>query len=173
MAKTINEIMAEDDTPPYTFQDFQREKLELEYKFLEAYEITPDKIEECISDGTLPCHNALVERWIDLMEIKDRVSPDDPKPEKVAEPPAMPFPQWAKDLLRNVLKNNQLPWRVEQDWTWEVLTKDGTCVGKFQKSQQAVEMIRAAIQVDREDRRGREEVNKLYRENGLDDLVEE
>jgi hypothetical protein len=172
-AKTIGDLVREFDDPPYTFQDFQREKLELEYKFLEAYEISPEDIDGYISNGTLPCHNPLVERWIDLMALKDRFSKDDPKPEKVNEPPPLPYPQWARDLLRPVIKRNPLPWKVEQDWTYEVLAANGTCVGKFQKPQQAVEMIRAAIQIDREDRRGREEVNKLYKEHGLDDLVEE
>lgn len=101
MAKTINEIMAEDDAPPYTFQDFQREKLELEYKFLEAYEITPDKIDECISDGTLPCHNALVERWIDLMAIKDRVSPESrPHKETAPKPQSIGVEQLGEELER-------------------------------------------------------------------------
>jgi hypothetical protein len=103
-AKTINELLQEFNDPEFTYQDFLREKMELEYKFLEAYEITPDKIDEAISDGTLPCHNALVERWTDLMAIKDRVSPEDPpKKEQGRKVPKVDIEQLGSELERAAL----------------------------------------------------------------------
>lgn len=33
-------------------------------------------------------------------------------------------------MVGPVLRAHSLPWRVEQDWTWEVLAADGACIAK-------------------------------------------
>lgn len=51
---------------------------------------------------------------------------------------------WARELLFRQLMKHPLPWTVDQDWTFEVLDSKGACIAKFQRSDQAEEMIAAA-----------------------------
>lgn len=52
--------------------------------------------------------------------------------------------EWARELLYRQIKKHPLPWKVDQDWTWEVIAADGTCLAKFQTCSQAEEMVAAA-----------------------------
>jgi hypothetical protein len=55
----------------------------------------------------------------------------------------------ASDLLERVLfqqtLQHQLPWRVESDWTEEVITSDGYCIAKCQTLEEAVSIIAVAM----------------------------
>lgn len=71
------------------------------------------------------------------------------------------MPKWTEELLSQVLYRYSLPWHVEQDWTWEVIAANGTCIAKFQKPSQAEEMIRAAEALKADLDKGREELKAM------------
>jgi hypothetical protein len=50
----------------------------------------------------------------------------------------------SSDRLRLLVDRHPLPWALDQDWTWEVLASDGTCVGKFMTSGEAARFIALA-----------------------------
>ena len=52
--------------------------------------------------------------------------------------------EWARELLYRQIMKHPLPWKVEQDWTWEVIAANGTCLAKFRFQHQAEEMVAAA-----------------------------
>jgi len=52
--------------------------------------------------------------------------------------------EWARELLWRQIKKHPLPWKVDQDWTWEVIAANGTCLAKFRYQHQAEEMVAAA-----------------------------
>lgn len=71
MAKTINELLEEFNDPPFTAEDFARERMELIAEFRLKYALNNDEqINEAIRTYRLPCCNDLVERWISLMAFK-------------------------------------------------------------------------------------------------------
>jgi len=80
--------------------------------------------------------------------------------------------EWARELLWRQIMKNPLPWKVEQDWTWEVIAANGTCIAKFQKWSQAQEMVSAAealqIYVTESKKQADEELKAL----GYDDLFD-
>lgn len=52
--------------------------------------------------------------------------------------------EWARELLFRQIMKHPLPWRIDEDWTKEVIAADGACIAKFQTYAQAQEMIDAA-----------------------------
>lgn len=69
--KTINELLEEFNDPPFTAEDFARERLVLIAEFRLKYALNnEDQINEAIRTYRLPCVNDLVERWISLMAFK-------------------------------------------------------------------------------------------------------
>lgn len=68
MTKTINELLEEFGDPPYTKEDYLKEKAELEKLIFEKYGIKPDDIDAAMKEHRIPhsCHpdNDLCDRWI-------------------------------------------------------------------------------------------------------------
>lgn len=60
-----------------------------------------------------------------------------------------PTQSGASDLLESVLfqqaLQHPLPWRIESDWTEEVITSDGYCIAKCRTVKEAVSIIAVAM----------------------------
>ena len=70
MTKTMEELLAECSNV-FTEADYVRERTELRAKFKLHFGLNNDEeIEEAIRTFRLPCENALVEGWIELMAFK-------------------------------------------------------------------------------------------------------
>jgi hypothetical protein len=80
----------------------------------------------------------------------------------------MSAPAWADQLLRALLARHPLPWTIDQDWTWEVIAADGTCIAKFQKHDEAYDMVRYAEEFKAEDDRGYAIMKEFLLANGID-----
>jgi len=64
---TINDLLAMDDTPPFSERDFYRERAKLNDAFLMDYGIvTADAIDAFIRSGDINDASDLVERWLSL-----------------------------------------------------------------------------------------------------------
>lgn len=66
MAKTIEELLEEFDDPPYTKEDYLKEKAEIEKALFDKYNLKPDEIEAAMREHKIPhdCANDLVDRWV-------------------------------------------------------------------------------------------------------------
>jgi hypothetical protein len=80
---------------------------------------------------------------------------------------------WAKELLFRQLMKHPLPWKVDQDWTWEVLAADGACIAKFQTCHQAEEMIAAAEALQIYLVESKREADDHLRKLGYNDLFDD
>lgn len=70
-SKSIDDLLEEFGDPPFTADDFVREKWVLMARFeLEHALNDEDQINEAIRTYRLPCTNTLVEQWVDLMAFK-------------------------------------------------------------------------------------------------------
>lgn len=47
-------------------------------------------------------------------------------------------------VLLHALLSHPLPWRVDQDWTWEVLAADGATIAKCRTPEQAQAVVSLA-----------------------------
>lgn len=68
-APTIDDLLAEFGTESFTLADFQRERAELELRFLAVHGTHAEDIDAAIRRGVLPCTDSLVEEWIDLWAL--------------------------------------------------------------------------------------------------------
>lgn len=75
-----------------------------------------------------------------------------------------------KFFVRGLLQRHPLPWRLERDWTWEVIDADNTCFAKFQSDAAGQELIDFAVKLADEDAKAAEEANRFLREAGIDPL---
>lgn len=75
-----------------------------------------------------------------------------------------------KFFVRGLLKRHPLPWRLEQDWTWEVIDANNTCLAKFRSDAAASELIDFATKLAVDDAKAEEEVNRFLHEAGIDPL---
>lgn len=61
----------------------------------------------------------------------------------------MSQPPTEHDLFGSVLfqqaLQHPLPWRIESDWTEEVIASDGYCIAKCETPEEAEAIIRAAV----------------------------
>lgn len=71
-----------------------------------------------------------------------------------------------RQLVHGMLREHPLPWRVERDWTYEVLDPRGlgaaSEVMKCHTASQAMALIALAEEVDRDHRRGAAEVDEMF-----------
>lgn len=58
--------------------------------------------------------------------------------------------QMIRSLLFRQIFNNPLPWRIERDWSYEVIASNGYIIAKCQKHQEAMEIIEKAEKLRRE-----------------------
>lgn len=70
---------------------------------------------------------------------------DDDTNNETAERDALRF------VLRHALLAHPLPWRIEQDWTWEVLAADGATIAKCMTPAQAQAVVSLAETMTAED----------------------
>ncbi len=68
-APSIDDLLAEFGTEAFTLADYQRERADLERRFLAVHGTHAEDIEVAIRRGLLPCTDPLVEEWVDLMSI--------------------------------------------------------------------------------------------------------
>jgi hypothetical protein len=71
-------------------------------------------------------------------------------------------------LVRRLLSSHPLPWRIEHDWTVEVIDANNRVVEKFMNDAMANDLIAAAVVVHANDEKGRAEVDALLAEYGID-----
>ena len=63
---------------------------------------------------------------------------------------AMTPEQMIRCLLFYQILNNPLPWKIERDWTYEVIAVNGQVIAKCQAHEQAMEIIRTAEKIKKE-----------------------
>lgn len=80
---------------------------------------------------------------------------------------------WAKELLFRQLMKHPLPWKIDQDWTWEVIAADGACLAKFIYPHQAEEMVSAAEALQVYLVESKREADDHLRKLGYDDLIDD
>lgn len=75
MGKTINELLEEFNDPPFTYQDYLKEKAEVEKVICEKYNLKPEEIEQAMREHRIPhdCANDLVDRWVSNEAIRPYV----------------------------------------------------------------------------------------------------
>lgn len=77
---TLNELLAEDDAPPFTERDYHRERAELQEQFLMTYGVvSADDINRRIRSGEIDDGNDLVERWLSLQDAERHLDLEPPK----------------------------------------------------------------------------------------------
>jgi len=55
-----------------------------------------------------------------------------------------------RNLLFHQLLNNPLPWKIDRDWTYEVVASNGSTIAKVQTPDEADEIIKAAEGIRKE-----------------------
>src|SRR5260221_707216 len=80
---------------------------------------------------------------------------------------------WAKELLFRQLMKHPLPWKIDQDWTYEVIDAKNNCIAKFQSCHQAEEMIAAAEALQVYLIESKREADEHLRKMGYADLFAE
>jgi hypothetical protein len=80
---------------------------------------------------------------------------------------------WAKELLFRQMMKHPLPWKVEQDWTWEVIAADGACIAKFQTWSDAQVMVSAAEALQVYLVESKREADDHMRKLGYADLIDD
>jgi hypothetical protein len=73
-ASRIEDLLAEFDTKPFTLADYQRERAELERRFLASHGTHAEDIDTAIRRGILLCNDPLVEEWVALQALAPYVS---------------------------------------------------------------------------------------------------
>jgi hypothetical protein len=68
-APSIDDLLAEFETEPFTLAEFQRERADLERRFLAAHGTHAEDIDVAIRRGVLPCTDPLVEEWVALWSL--------------------------------------------------------------------------------------------------------
>jgi hypothetical protein len=68
-APSIDDLLAEFGTEPFTLADFQRERADLEQRFLAVHGTHAEDIDIAIRRGVLPCTDPLVEEWVALWSL--------------------------------------------------------------------------------------------------------
>lgn len=68
-APSIDDLLAEFGTEPFTLADYQRERADLERRFLAVHGTHAEDIDVAIRRGVLPCTDPLVEAWVDLQSL--------------------------------------------------------------------------------------------------------
>lgn len=70
-----------------------------------------------------------------------------------------------RTLVQRLIAKHPLPWRIDHDWTVEVLDAKGNCVIKLKSQADAEGLIHFADQVATEMAQGAREVEELMKEN--------
>jgi hypothetical protein len=68
-APTIDDLLAEFGTEPFTIADFNRERADLERRFHAVHGTHAEDIDIAIRRGVLPCTDPLVEEWVALWSL--------------------------------------------------------------------------------------------------------
>lgn len=68
-APSIDDLLVEFGTEPFTLADFQRERVALELRFLATHGTHTEDIDIAIRRGVLPCTDPLVEEWVALWSL--------------------------------------------------------------------------------------------------------
>jgi len=75
----------------------------------------------------------------------------------------------ARRLLRDLLAAHPLPWRVDRDWTWEVIAADGTTITKCATGVLADAIVAEAEAVGAENVRQAAACAALLRDHGIEE----
>lgn len=76
-------------------------------------------------------------------------------------------PELARHLVRPLIAKHPLPWRWEQDWTFEVLDAKNEIVVKLMTAAHAEELIAFADDLAAYDAKGAEEAKRLLSDAGI------
>lgn len=68
-ALRIDDLLAEFGTESFTLADYQRERADLERRFLSVHGTHAEDIDVAIRRGVLPCTDPLVEEWAELQAL--------------------------------------------------------------------------------------------------------
>lgn len=66
---SIDDLLAEFGTEPFTLADYQRERADLEKRILVKHGTHAEDIDVAIRRGVLLCTDPLVEEWVELMAL--------------------------------------------------------------------------------------------------------
>lgn len=78
-------------------------------------------------------------------------------------------PDLARHLVRPLIRRHPLPWRLDYDWTVEVLDAKDQIVIKLMTAELARELIEFANELAADDALGAAEVKKLLADAGIED----
>jgi len=68
-APSIDDLLSEFGAEAFTLADYQRERANLEARFLAVHGTQREDIDVAIRRGLLPCADPIVERWVALQAL--------------------------------------------------------------------------------------------------------
>ena len=77
-------------------------------------------------------------------------------------------PELARHLVRPLLARHPLPWRCDQDWTFEVTDASDAVVIKLPSGVLADELIAFAVELSAYDADGKKKADDVLRAHGIE-----